>query len=121
MRGTTASAMCAIGYGYGYDEIFARELGAIGKKGHLFIPITTGGNSINILKAVDLANEMGFDTTCLTGDIQGGIKLMCNSICIPSKSSTQIRECHIMTVALFTVWSKPPISKRSGAKRKNRT
>jgi phosphoheptose isomerase len=30
--------MCAIGYGYGYDEIFARELGAIGKKGHLFIP-----------------------------------------------------------------------------------
>ena len=121
MQETTASAMCAIGYGYGYDEIFAGELGAIGKKGDLFIPITTGGNRINILKTVDLANEMGFDTTCLTGDIQGGNKLMCNCIYIPSKSSPQLRECHIVTVALFTVWSKPPIPKRSGAKRKNRT
>ena len=47
--GANSSAISAIGNDYGFDNIFSRELEAIGKKGDIFIPITTSGNSSNII------------------------------------------------------------------------
>tara|TARA_B100000780_G_C21093745_1_gene440936 strand:- start:113 stop:694 length:582 start_codon:yes stop_codon:yes gene_type:complete len=94
--GTNNSAITAIGNDYGYDQVFARELQAIGKSNDIFIPITTSGNSDNIAAAIKVANNIGIDTTCLTGNGGGKIKEMCNCLIVPSSATERIQECHIL-------------------------
>lgn len=94
--GTNSSAMSAIGNDYGYDEVFARELLSLGHKKDIFVPITTSGNSPNILKAIDVANELGIKTVGLTGACEGKIDALCGCICVPSTSTARIQESHIL-------------------------
>ncbi len=93
---TNNSAVTAIGNDYGYENIFARELKAIGSIKDIFIPITTSGNSNNIIQAIKLANSMGIYTTCLTGNNGGKIRDLCNTIIVPSSATERIQECHIL-------------------------
>ncbi len=94
--GTNSSAISAIGNDYGYEQVFAREIEAIAKSGDVFIPITTSGNSPNILAAVEVAKSCGVVTVGWTGATGGRIKLMCDCICIPSNETARIQECHIL-------------------------
>ena len=94
--GANNSAISAIGNDYGYDQVFAREIQAIAKQGDIFIPISTSGNSINIIKAVSLANDLKIKTFALTGISGGLLKDLCQCICIPSNETAKIQECHIM-------------------------
>lgn len=94
--GTNNSAITAIGNDYGYDQVFARELKAIGKKEDIFVPITTSGNSENIISAIDISKSMGIHTVCLTGNNGGKIVDMCDCIIVPSKATERIQECHIL-------------------------
>ena len=94
--GTNNSAMSAIGNDYGYEQVFARELSGIAKPEDVFIPISTSGNSPNILVAVAVAKEFGVTTVAWTGETGGQLKLMCDCICIPSHETAHIQECHIM-------------------------
>jgi D-sedoheptulose 7-phosphate isomerase len=72
--GTNNSAISAIGNDYGYEQVFARELQAIAKSEDVFIPISTSGNSINILKAISVANTLGGKVFALTGKSDGRVK-----------------------------------------------
>jgi D-sedoheptulose 7-phosphate isomerase len=94
--GANNSAISAIGNDYGYEQVFARELEGVARSGDVFIPITTSGNSRNILVAVELARRLGLTTVAFTG--QGGGKLapLCDSLCVPSYETARIQECHIM-------------------------
>lgn len=94
--GTNNSAISAIGNDYGYDQVFARELQAIAKPGDVFIPISTSGNSPNILSAVAIAKEIGIVTVGWTGANGGRLKQLCDCICIPSTETARIQECHIL-------------------------
>jgi D-sedoheptulose 7-phosphate isomerase len=94
--GTNNSSFSAIGNDYGFDQVFSRELEAIAKTGDVFIPITTSGNSSNILLAVSVANRLGIRTVGLTGESGGKLKTLCDCILIPSKETALIQECHIM-------------------------
>lgn len=94
--GANNSAISAIGNDYGYDQVFAREIQAIAKQGDIFIPISTSGNSINIIKAVSLANDLKIKTFAFTGISGGLLKDLCHCICIPSNETAKIQECHIM-------------------------
>jgi D-sedoheptulose 7-phosphate isomerase len=94
--GTNNSAISAIGNDYGYDQVFARELQAIAKAGDVFIPITTSGNSPNILAAAVIAKEIGIITVGWTGASGGLLKQHCECICIPSSETARIQECHIL-------------------------
>ncbi|MBF0211942.1 MAG: D-sedoheptulose 7-phosphate isomerase [Magnetococcales bacterium] len=94
--GTNSSAISAIGNDYGYDQVFARELEGIAKPGDVFIPITTSGNSPNLLLAVEMANRMKITTVCLTGQSGGKIKSLCECLCVPSTVTARIQESHIM-------------------------
>ena len=94
--GTNSSAISAIGNDYGYEQVFARELQAIAKVGDVFIPITTSGNSPNILAAVSIAQELGITTVGWTGAKGGRLKQLCDCICIPSTETARIQECHIL-------------------------
>ena len=94
--GTNNSAISAIGNDYGYEQVFARELSGIAKPEDVFIPISTSGNSKNIMTAVAVAKELGVMTVALTGENGGQLKSMCDCICIPSQDTARIQECHIM-------------------------
>ena len=94
--GTNNSAISAIGNDYGYDQVFTRELQAIAKDGDVFIPITTSGNSSNILLATETAIKQGVTTVGLTGCSGGKLKAVSPCICVPSADTARIQECHIM-------------------------
>jgi len=94
--GTNNSAISAIGNDYGYEQVFARELIAIAKPEDLFIPISTSGNSANILAAVAHAQLQGLETMGLSGLDGGKLVGACNCICVPSSETARIQECHIL-------------------------
>jgi D-sedoheptulose 7-phosphate isomerase len=94
--GTNNSAISAIANDYGYKQVFARELKGIAKPGDVFIPITTSGNSSNILVGVEMAQTLGISTVGWTGQSGGRLKQLCECICIPSEETARIQECHIL-------------------------
>ncbi len=94
--GTNNSTISAIGNDYGYEQVFARELQAIAKPGDVFIPISTSGNSSNVLAAIEIAQTLGIYTMGWTGQSGGRLKQLCESICIPSAETARIQECHIL-------------------------
>ncbi len=94
--GTNSSSMSAIGNDYGYEEVFARELEVLGTEKDIFIPITTSGNSPNILKAISIAKRNNIKTVALTGKTGGKLVDYCESIKIPSMRTERIQEGHIL-------------------------
>jgi D-sedoheptulose 7-phosphate isomerase len=94
--GTNSSYMSAIGNDYGYDQVFKRELLALGNSNDIFIPISTSGNSLNIIEAINLANTKGIKTVAFTGINGGKIANLCECILIPSSNTEKIQEVHIM-------------------------
>ena len=94
--GANNSAISAIGNDYGYEKVFARELEGVARSGDVFIPITTSGNSRNILVAVEQARKQGVTTVALTGEGGGKLAGLCDCLCVPSRETARIQECHIM-------------------------
>jgi D-sedoheptulose 7-phosphate isomerase len=94
--GANNSAITAIGNDYGYDQVFSRELIGIAKPEDVFVPISTSGNSLNILQAIQVAADLGITTIALTGQSGGKLKSICRCICIPSNETALIQESHIM-------------------------
>ena len=94
--GTNNSAISAIGNDYGYEQVFARELQGIAQTADVFVPISTSGNSANILAAVKFANEMQIASVAWTGETGGQLHSLCQCIRIPSRETARIQECHIL-------------------------
>jgi D-sedoheptulose 7-phosphate isomerase len=76
--------------------VFARELQGIAHPADVFIPISTSGNSANILAAVKMANSLSIKTVALTGETGGQLHALCECIRMPSCETARIQECHIM-------------------------
>ena len=94
--GTNASNMSAIANDYGYDQVFKREILALGNKNDIFIPISTSGNSPNVIEAIKCAKEKEIYTISFTGGSGGLTKGLCDAIIVPSESTEKIQEVHIM-------------------------
>ena len=94
--GTNNSAISAIGNDYGYEKIFSRELESIANSDDIFIPISTSGNSPNIIEAIKVANKKNVRVMALTGETGGKLKGLCECMCVPSTDTARIQECHIM-------------------------
>ncbi len=94
--GTNSSNLSAISNDYGYKNIFSRELKALGSKKDIFIPITTSGNSENIIEAVKTANDKKLKSFALTGATGGSLIKFCECIKVPSTKVPRIQECHIL-------------------------
>ena len=94
--GTNSSSTTAIGNDYGYENIFSRELQVIGNLNDVFIPISTSGNSKNILRAVETALVQGIAVFGLTGENGGELATKCKCIKIPSARTERIQEGHIL-------------------------
>lgn len=94
---TDSSIITAIGNDYGYDKVFQRQVQANGKKGDMFIGISTSGNSENIIAALRECRSIGIITVGLTGDSGGRMAALCD-ICIqvPDDETPRIQEAHIL-------------------------
>lgn len=94
--GANNSAISAIGNDYGYEQVFARELVGVARSGDVFIPITTSGNSRNILAAVEQARKQDLTTVAFTGEGGGKLVALCDCLCVPSRETPRIQESHVM-------------------------
>lgn len=94
--GTNSSNLSAISNDYGYENIFSRELFALGNPGDVFIPISTSGNSFNIIEVIKEAIRLDLKVFGLTGENGGQMSKMCNTINVPSNITEKIQESHIM-------------------------
>jgi D-sedoheptulose 7-phosphate isomerase len=94
---TDTSAITAIANDFSYDDIFSRQVESIGKPGDCLIGISTSGNSINVIKAIESANCRGIKTIGLVGCKGGEIGNLVNlSIIVPSCATARIQEVHIL-------------------------
>lgn len=92
-----SSYMTAVANDYGYDETYARMLEACGRKGDVLFGISTSGNSQNVVKALEKANEIGLITIGFTGSIGGKMNDICDiMIKVPSDDTPRIQEVHIL-------------------------
>ena len=81
---------------YGFEHIFSREVGGLGRKGDLLIGLSTSGNSQNVVNAFAQAKEMGIQTVGLLGRNGGKLNEMADlAIVIPAETSDRIQEMHI--------------------------
>jgi D-sedoheptulose 7-phosphate isomerase len=94
--GANSSAISAIGNDYGYTEVFSRELRGIGRANDIFIPISTSGNSENILNAISVAKSMRIQTVGMTGNMGGKMSSLSDCIVVPAQDTARIQECHIL-------------------------
>jgi D-sedoheptulose 7-phosphate isomerase len=91
------SYLTAVANDYSYDEIYARLLKGVGKKGDMLVGISTSGNSKNVVRAFEVAKEMGITTVALTGEGGGKMKELANYLLnAPSSDTPRIQESHIM-------------------------
>jgi D-sedoheptulose 7-phosphate isomerase len=94
---TDSSALTAIGNDLGFDQLFARQLRAIGRKGDLALGISTSGKSPNVLRALEAARAMGITPAALSGKDGGQLKGLADPlIIVPSNTIARIQEMHIL-------------------------
>lgn len=94
---TNTSILTSIGNDYCHELVFARQLQAHAKKGDVFIAISTSGNSKNIIKAINMAKELGVTVIGLTGKNECEMDMLCDYVIkVPSIVTPIIQESHIM-------------------------
>jgi D-sedoheptulose 7-phosphate isomerase len=91
------SYLTAVGNDYGYDLVFSRLLRGTAKPGDVIVGISTSGNSKNILKAFEVAQEMDVKIIAMTGESGGQMKEYADILLnVPSTDTPRIQESHIM-------------------------
>jgi D-sedoheptulose 7-phosphate isomerase len=91
------SYLTAVANDYSYDEVFSRLVKAKGRAGDILIGISTSGNSKNVIKAIEVANQIGMITIGMTGETGGRMKGICKYLInVPSNDTPRIQEAHIM-------------------------
>jgi len=94
---TDTSAITAIGNDYSFDVIFSRQVEALAQKSDIIFGISTSGNSLNVVNAIESGNEKGCITVGLLGGNGGLLKGKCNySLIVPCENTARIQEMHIM-------------------------
>lgn len=94
---TDTSALTAIGNDFGFEQMFARQVAALGKPGDVAIGISTSGRSANVIQALRVARELGIVPAALTGKAGGDLLGLAEPILVvPSDTTSRIQEMHIM-------------------------
>jgi len=94
---TDTSALTAIGNDLGFDQLFARQVRALGRRGDLAVGITTSGQSPNVILALEAARAVGLTAAAFGG--KGGGKLHGLAeplLVVPSDTTARIQEMHIL-------------------------
>jgi D-sedoheptulose 7-phosphate isomerase len=102
---TDTSILTAVGNDYGFDQVFARQIMALGQPGDVLVAISTSGNSINVQLAIEAAHAREMKVIALTGKGGGTIgNLLLPSdihLCVPHERTMRIQEVHILLLHLL--------------------
>jgi len=99
---TDSSILTAVGNDYDFNQIFSKQVRALGQAGDVLLAITTSGNSANVLAAVEAAHEREMTVVALTG--RGGGRMGTTlretdvHICVPHERTARIQEVHLLTI-----------------------
>src|SRR2546428_4618313 len=93
---TDTSLLTAAGNDQGFETIFARQVAGLGRPGDVLLAISTSGNSLNVVRAVEAAQQRGLHTLGLLGKDGGRLKDMVHiALVVPSSNTQRIQEVHI--------------------------
>ena len=99
---TDSSTMTSIANDFSFEQIFSKQVRALGRKGDVLLAISTSGNSLNVIEAIHAAHERNVHVVALTGRNGGKIgQLMTKQdvhICVGSDSTARIQEVHLLTL-----------------------
>lgn len=96
-----SAVITCIGNDYGYEEVFTRQVRALGNEGDIFIGLTTSGTSKNILKAAEAAHDQGMTVIAFTGP-KGTFKDTADyAVTAPSETGARMQELHLHAIHLI--------------------
>lgn len=99
---TDTSTLTSIANDYHYDDVFAKQIRALGNKGDILLAISTSGNSPSIINAINSAHDRGMKVVSLTGRDGGKMAPLVQQsdveIRVPAKKTTRIQETHILVI-----------------------
>jgi len=99
---TDSSTLTSIANDYSYEEVFAKQIKALGQEGDVLLAISTSGNSVNVIRAIVAAQDRGMPIVALTGR-DGGEMARCLSaddveIRVPAERTARIQEVHLLLI-----------------------
>jgi len=93
---TDTSALTAIGNDFGFEQVFARQVEGLGRRGDVLLAISTSGRSANILAALKAARQHGLVTVGFTGGKGTGMAASCDHLLVaPSDDTAVIQQIHL--------------------------
>jgi D-sedoheptulose 7-phosphate isomerase len=99
---TDTSTLTSIANDYAYQQVFSKQVRALGRRGDVLLAISTSGNSGSILDAVHAAHEIGVRVIGLTGNGGGKMAPLFSGddvhICVPHKTTARIQEVHLLVL-----------------------
>jgi len=99
---TDSSTLTSIANDYAYEDIFGKQVLALGQKGDVLLAISTSGNSPNVVRAIQAAHEKGMSVVALTGGSGGEMATMYQGqdteIRVPSDRTARIQEVHLVVI-----------------------
>ena len=99
---TDTSTLTSIANDYDFDQVFSKQVRALGQAGDVLLAISTSGNSRNVVAAVQAAHECQIGVIALTGRHGGRIAEVLRPadvhICVPAQSTARIQEVHLLTL-----------------------
>jgi D-sedoheptulose 7-phosphate isomerase len=99
---TDTSILTAVANDYTFEQVFAKQVRALGRKGDVLLAISTSGNSGNVIAAVDAAREREMRVVALTGKGGGRIGELLRDgdvhICVPHDRTARIQEVHLLAI-----------------------
>lgn len=99
---TDTSTLTSIANDYSYDQVFAKQVAALGQPADVLLAISTSGNSPNVVEAIRAAHEREVRVVALTGKGGGAMAPLLNDadvhICVPSDRTSRTQEVHLLTL-----------------------
>ena len=99
---TDSSTLTSIANDYAYEQVFAKQVRAIGRRGDVLLAISTSGNSANVIEAMRAARELGVHVVAMTGNGGGKMAALLSKgdvhICVPHKRTARIQEVHLLAL-----------------------
>jgi D-sedoheptulose 7-phosphate isomerase len=99
---TDTSTLTSIANDYRYEDVFAKQVRALGKPGDVLLAISTSGNSPNVIEAIRAAQAHGIAVAALTGKQGGAIAALLGPhdihLCVPAERTARIQEVHLLTI-----------------------
>ena len=99
---TDTSTLTSIANDYRYEDVFAKQVQALGRAGDVLLAISTSGNSPNVIEAIHTAHARGVSVVALTGRNGGKIAALLGPddihLCVPAERTARIQEVHLLTI-----------------------